>query len=347
MHMADQKLKLLFIGKTNFTYNRDLILLNGLKARKDVIVDTLQIKKRNGSTYIEIKKRSKEVDFVVVPSFRHKDVAYVKSASKAPVVFDPLISKYMTRVLDYQVKWKGPHKYIVDWLSFYWPDFLIWDTQAHQNYLRKKYRLSKKMAPIYIGVDTSLFYPIDRQPNNKTIVGFYGSFNPLQGIDKIIRAAHLLREDTSIEFKIIGSGSTYSQVRKIAQELKVNNVEFVDNVPYEKLNEAINEFDICLGVFGDSYKTDVVIPNKIYQYAAAKKCIITKNTEGVKEIFENDKNICLVDNNAESISNAIRSMAKNLEKRDRISEAGYKLISKNFNKDKVAESFVKFLRTCN
>ena len=109
-------LKLLFIGKTDFQYNRDLILLNGLKKRADVSVDVLRIRKRNLATFKEIRKKSKDVDFVVVPSFRHKDVAYIKLASNAPVVFDPLISKYMTRVLDYQVKWKGPHKYLVDWL---------------------------------------------------------------------------------------------------------------------------------------------------------------------------------------------------------------------------------------
>ena len=207
-------MKLLFVGKTNFQYNRDLVLLNGLRNRVDVSVELFQIKRRNWSTFKQIRELSKGVDFVVVPSFRHKDVAYVKFASKAPVVFDPLISKYMTRVLDYGVKWKAPHKYLVDWLSFTWPDILIWDTKSHQEYLQKKYRLKKPMAPIYIGVDTSLFYPISREANDKIIVGFYGSFNPLQGIDKIVRAAHLLKDHSSIQFKIIGSGSTHKRSPK-------------------------------------------------------------------------------------------------------------------------------------
>ena len=152
-------MKLLFVGKTDFQYNRDLILLNGLKRRTDVIVETLQIHKRDWATFKQIREHSKSVDFVVIPSFRHKDVAYVKLASKAPVVFDPLISKFMTRVLDYGVKWKGPHKYVVDWLAFFWHDILIWDTRSHKDYLQKKYGLKKPMHPIYIGADTTLFYP--------------------------------------------------------------------------------------------------------------------------------------------------------------------------------------------
>ncbi len=336
-------LKLLFIGKTDFQYNRDLILLNGLKKRADVSVDVLRIRKRNLATFKEIRKKSKDVDFVVVPSFRHKDVAYIKLASNAPVVFDPLISKYMTRVLDYQVKWKGPHKYLVDWLAFYWPDILIWDTKAHQRFLVDKYRIKKPNEAIYIGVDTALFFSIRKPPNDKMIVGFYGSFNPLQGIDKIVRAAHLLRDESSIQFRIIGSGSTYKKVRTLAEELKVTNIDFVHNVPYEKLNEAINEFDICLGVFGESVKTDVVIPNKIYHYAAAKKCIITKDTEGVKELFLDNKNICLVKNDPKEMSEAILELSRDEKMRNKIAVGAYELIVKEYNEDQVADSFVEFL----
>ena len=339
-------MKLLFVSKANFQYNRDLILLNGLKRRSDVSVETFQIQKRNWNTFRQIQKKSKEVDFVVVPSFRHKDVGYVKLASSVPVVFDPLISKYMTRVLDYGVKWKGPHKYMVDWFSFYWPDILIFDTRSHLEYLRRKYRLSKPMKPIYIGVDTMMFYPIDLPSNPKTIVGFYGSFNPLQGIDKIVRAADLLKDNPFIEFRIIGSGSTYKEVKVLADELNPGNVEFLPNVPYEELNRAINEFDICLGVFGDSIKTDVVIPNKIYHYAAAGKCIITKDTAAIKEIFQHDQNIHLVPNDPGLLSEAILLMASNKEQRLEIGQSAHKLISKEYSQDKIAASFIDFLRTC-
>ena len=338
-------LKLLFVGKTDFQYNRDLILLNGLKKRNDVSVEVLRIKKRNWSTLKEIRKKSKEVDFVVIPSFRHKDVTYIKLASKAPIVFDPLISKYMTRVLDYQVKWKGPHKYLVDWLAFYWPDILIWDTKSHQEFLVDMYRIKKSNEAIYIGVDTSLFFPIEQPKKDKTIVGFYGSFNPLQGIDKIVRVAHLLKNEPSIQFRIIGSGSTYKKVAALAEELKVTNIEFLHNVPYEKLNNAINEFDICLGVFGESVKTDVVIPNKIYHYAAAKKCIITKDTKGIRELFVDGENIRLVRNDPKEISEAVLALSRDLEKRERLAVGAYELVVEDYNEDRVADRFVNFLRS--
>lgn len=339
-------MKLLFVGKTNFTYNRDLILLNGLKRREDVEIDVIQIKKRNWATFREIRKRSKDCDFVVVPSFRHKDVAYIKWASKTPVVFDPLISKYMTKVLDYEERWKGPHKFVVDWLAFYWPDILIWDTISHMEYLRRKYNLKKPMAPIYIGADTSLFYPLQRTENDKITVGFYGSFNPLQGIDKIVEAAHLLKDIPSIEFKIIGQGSTYKKVKSLADKLQTKNIEFIPSVPFDQLNSEINRFDICLGVFGESKKTDVVIPNKIYHYAAARKCIITKNTEAIKEIFTHNQHMCLVKNDPKILAETIVNLSKDKLKREQYAESVHLLVRNKYNQDKIAEDFVNFLRTC-
>ena len=136
------------------------------------------------------------------------------------------------------------------------------------------------------------------------------------------------------------------EVRKTADELQTTNIDFLHNVPFEELNAAINEFDICLGVFGDSYKTDVVIPNKIYHYAAAKKCIITKNTIGINELFKDNENICLVKNSPEEMSQAILSLAQDINRREKIASSAYDLISKEYNQDKIAEMFVNFLRTC-
>lgn len=338
------ELKLLFVGKTDFQYNRVVVLLNGLKKHHKVSVEEYRIVKRNWATHKEIKRKSKEVDFVIVPPFRHRDVAFVKFSSNAPVVFDPLISVYMTRVIDYGMRWKAPQKYLVDLLAFYWPDILIWDTKAHQKFLADKYRLTQPMKTIYIGADTSMFFPIEKHKTEKVIVGFYGSFNPLQGIDKIVKAAHLLKDEPSIIFRIIGYGATYKKVMKLAETLDVTNIEFIDKVPYDKLNVAINEFDICLGVFGESIKTDVVIPNKIYHYAAAKKCIITKDTEGIKELFEDGKDIKLVKNNPQEMSEAILVLSRDEKMRNKLADGAYELIAKEYNEDIIAEHFVEYLR---
>lgn len=340
-------MKILFVGKTDFTYNRDAILLAGLEVRDDVEVRKLTIKKRDWKTGNTIKDDSNEVDFVFVPSFRHRDLAFVKRYSKAPVIFDPLISKYLTKIGDYGVKWKAPYKYVVDWLAFHRANILIWDTKQHHDYLKKMYKLHQSSTHIYIGVDTNKFYPIEKikENNEQTVVGFYGSFNPLQGIDVIVKAANLLRSHTNIRFEIIGFGATYIEIMKLSSELQITNITWTPKVPYEELNAAINRFDICLGVFGKSKKADLVIPNKIFHYTGAQKATITRKTDGILEIFNHDgrEEIVTVDGTPEELAEAILNLSNDREKRESVAKAGYDLVSQNYNQHKIAASFVNFL----
>lgn len=339
-------MRILYIGKTDFSYNRTQVIIAGLENRSDVQLAKLTIENRNTETKRLIYDRSKEVDFVVVPPFRHRDLAFVKSSSRAPVVFDPLISRYLTRVVDYGMWWKSPQKYIVDWIDFRRSDLMLWDTKAHLDLLKKKFKFDQPSAPIYIGVDQSKFYPIDRNCKKQGIrVGFYGSYNPLQGIDKIIKAAHLLRDEVDIHFELIGFGAMYKRMRSLAEKLNVSNITFTPKVPYDQLNDAINRFDICLGVYGDSIKTDVVIPNKIYHYAAAKKCIITKDTKAIREVFIPNSDIVTVQNTPEMLAQAILTYATNHKKRATVAMNGYKLIVNEYNQDKVANKFVDFLKS--
>ncbi len=139
-------------------------------------------------------------------------------------------------------------------------------------------------------------------------IGFYGSYIPLHGIDKIVAAARLLEEHKDMIFEIVGSGFTEKKIKQQFEKAPSNNLVFKEWVDYTKLNETINAFDICLGIFGDTIKTEVVVPNKVYHYAACGKCIITKNTPAIKEVFVDQQNIILTDGSAEDLAEKIMQM---------------------------------------
>lgn len=104
-------IRILCVGKTDFKYNRTAVLLAGLEKLHDVELSKFSIKKRDKSTKQEIKSLAEHVDFIYIPPFRHRDVSFVKKLTKTPIVFDPLISKYLTKVVDYNQPWKAPLKY--------------------------------------------------------------------------------------------------------------------------------------------------------------------------------------------------------------------------------------------
>jgi glycosyltransferase involved in cell wall biosynthesis len=157
------------------------------------------------------------------------------------------------------------------------------DTQSHQKYFKDEFGATN-VESIYVGCNKKLFRPLGNpDKGDKYTVLWYGSANPLQGVDVILRAAKLLK-DQDVIFKIIGP------VRKkhlnLINELMLPNVEFIDYVPYERLPEVINQSDLCLGGhFSDKNKALRVIPCKTYQFLECGKPTIVADNPANKELF--------------------------------------------------------------
>lgn len=236
---------------------------------------------------------------------------------------------------------------MLDKIAFSNADYLIADTIEHQQYFAHKFNMDvAKIGVVPVGVDTSLFYPTSVNRKEKFTVGFYGTFVPLQGILAIVKAAKILIYDKQIQFNIIGKGYEYKKVVRYVRKHKLDNVKLVGWVNYEKLNDAINEFDICLGIFGSSAKADSVIPNKVFHYAALGKCIISKNTPAIHEIFTLNENIIVCENIPEQIAARILELKENSERKTTIGNNAQAHVTTNYNHIEIARKFVGFLKTC-
>ena len=338
---------ILFTGKTDFKYNRVRILLMGLEKCSHIQVLIYPFKNRNDFDVTAFKTLEEKADYIYIPPFRHRDVSFIKSLSKKPVIFDPLISKYLTKAIDYGHFWKAPFKYFLDKKPFTLADILLTDTLAHKEYFIKKFKLKPaKVHVLPIGVDTSKFYAsADNLSKTKNTfrVGFYGSFVPLQGVSKIIEAAKLLENENDIVFDIIGTGYEYEKTLKQAKKLQLKNVNFIGWVNYDELNKHLNNFDVCLGIFGSSAKADAVIPNKIYHYASIGKCFITKDTPGIKEIFTHNKNAILCANTPFALAENIISLKKHQERISTIGQNAATLINEQYNEMAIAQHFLSIL----
>ena len=341
---------ILVTGTYDAGYNRTMILLNGLKQLKDVQVTEYPLKSLRNLSGKPLKDIAQGIDYIYFPPFTHQSVKKIKKIlPDIPVIFDPLISKYLTKITDYQqVSKYSPRalkNYLKDKIPLQASDIVIADTQENKKYYASKFNIeAQKIFVLPIGVDTSVFYPTTSPGHpDKFRVGFYGGFIPLQGVRKIVECAYELRTHEDISFHLAGSGFESGMIGEYVKELNINNIEFTGWIDYPELPSLINSFDICLGIFGDTPKADMVIPNKIYHYAAQKKCIITKDTPAIHELFEDKKNIALSSNRPEEMAEHILSLKKNTKLRDTIAENGYQLITGNYSHILIAQQLVDYL----
>jgi glycosyltransferase involved in cell wall biosynthesis len=331
-------MKFLFTGNYDVNYNRTVILIRGLEALGHTVID-FPFTKRSSDKRIMIRELSADADVVYLPSFTHPDVKFVKkSIRKKKLIFDPLISRYLTKVFDYkQVSRFSPRaykNYLKDKIAFRYADLILADTEAHKQYFVEKFGVDKeKIKVLPICVNPEEFYPRDEPDKDHAVftVGFYGGFIPLQGTRYILQAAALLKDIPDVRFVLAGDGFEYAEMKKLAAQLELKNVVFLGWLPHDQLNDRINTFDVCLGIFGDSLKADLVIPNKFYHYAACRKAIITKDTPAIRELAVGGQDAFLLPSDPGEIAAAILELKNDVAKRVKLAEHVYQKVVTKYN----------------
>ena len=347
-------MNILMIGVYNIDdYSRGRVLYKGLIKNK-VNVDLCLPRGRLKYFYIIKRLLNKNYDFVLVNGkicfFISK---LLKLIHKRPIIFDVFISDYDNLVNDRKIvkpnSLRSKLLWLIDKYSCKIADHIILDTYEHINYFVKEFGLNRnKFQRVFVGSDEDIFYPRKKIKSKEFIVYFQGTFIPLQGIEYIIKSAKLLENYNDIEFNIVGYGQTFNEVLKLSQEINVKNVKFLGHKKLEELSSYIANADICLGIFGKTGKAKRVIPNKVFEYIAMKKPVITGDTPAIKELITNKKDCILCEiGNEKSLANAILELKNNDELRSKLAKDGYLLFKKKSSSKLIGKKIISIIKGIN
>jgi glycosyltransferase involved in cell wall biosynthesis len=342
-------MKILITGQYEPNYNRTVIMIDGLKKLgHDIIERPIDIKTINIRGLNQLKKLSTTCDFTYFPPFTHKSLPKLRPYIHGPLVFDPLISKYNTNVFDYQLtspfSFRAIKDWYRDWRALNLSDLVITDTETRQDYFSFHFGVRKsRMATVYIG---DLLERLNPHPLNfksgEFLVGFLGGFIPLQGTLNIIRAAKIIQErEPSIKFRLIGTGYQYEQAKQLINNLGILNIELPGWIKTSQINKEIDRFHLCLGIFGETPKTEMVIPNKIYHYIARNRPVLTKLTPAIKELFTPGKEIITCTSGPEDIAKNILEIKKNYQSAARVGTSCHEKMKHCLLETNIAQALVK------
>jgi len=362
----------LYIGEYYEDYPRNYIFINGLK-RHQVSVYEINLNKMSKSIRIKVLlsnfKKLKNIDFDVLIFFSIKTspinfllartFAYIK---RIPFIYDIFISKHLTYYYDRKlsiVKKKIQLKpyywiyyFLLDFFECHLSTYVLLDTFSHIKYFHKKYNIPmKKFSRILVGARDDIYFPLNIKKKNddKFVIGYWGTFIPLHGVEYIIKAFELLKNESDVYLSLLGKGQTYQTNKELAEKLEIKNIEFIPKVFFaskelNKLPEFIAKFDVGLGIFGKSIKTSQVIPNKIYEGLAMKLPMITANTLAIREEFTDNKDIILCDRaDPESLAKSIVRLKNDEQLRKEVANEGYLSYKKHYSIDKIGLELVKVL----
>ncbi len=233
-------------------------------------------------------------DAVVVSYLGHLDVLVLWPFARlrgVPIVWDAFLSLYNTVVEDRRML--SPRNplarllWLTEWLACRAADRVVLDTRAHADYFVRTFRLPmEKTAAVFVGAEPDVFPPLPAQASGAVpIVVFYGQFIPLHGIETIIKAAQAAQQD-DIDWVIIGTGQEADRIRSMLDSNPIPRLTWIHWAEYSELSTWLNRATVCLGIFGDTEKASLVIPNKVFQILMSGKPLITRDSSAMRELIE-------------------------------------------------------------
>ena len=206
-------------------------------------------------------------------------------------------------------------------------DLVVVDTEEHLGLLPAQRRADGVVVPV--GVPAAWIAPAPhRRPDDAPVrVVFYGLYTPLQGAPVIGRALALLRDEPGLQVTMVGSGQDLAAARRSAGER--DGVAWIDWVAPADLPALVADHDVCLGIFGCGDKALRVVPNKVFQGAAAGCAVITSDTAPQRRAL-GDCAVLVPPGDAEALAAALRGLAADRDRLQALRTGAWTLARERF-----------------
>ncbi len=296
-------MKILYVAGREAEYSRTRIVLKALRRQGFTVVGCFppdRSFRRYPRLILRAARLAPSCDLILVGFYGQIILPFIRLLTGKPILFDMYIATYHTMVHDRGLAREGSLKArlykAVDRLSCLLSKSVVLESDDHiQECVRLLGVPAEKFRRIFLAVDDEVITPRPaKQRRSDFLVHFHGEFAPFHGVNVILKAADLLRNEP-VRFQIVGRGLTYEADRELARRLDLQNVTFIDPVPYERLADLMAEADLCLGIFGDNPRTLRVVTNKVIETIAMGKPLISCRNQPVQELLTHGKSAYLIE----------------------------------------------------
>ncbi|WP_345638917.1 glycosyltransferase [Rugosimonospora acidiphila] len=171
-------------------------------------------------------------------------------------------------------------------------------------------------------------------------VVFYGLYTPLQGTP-VIGAALAALTGAGARVTMIGAGQDAAETRLAARTNP--DVRWLDWVAADELPALVAGHDVCLGIFGAGPKALRVVPNKVFQGAAAGCAIVTSDTPPQRRAL-GDAAVLVPPADPDSLARALLRLAGDRAELDRLRRLAGRLAADSFAPERIVVPLLRHLK---
>ena len=127
---------------------------------------------------------------------------------------------------------------------------------------------------------------------NKTVLGFIGSFYAYEGLPLLLEAMpKILEKQPETRLLLVGGGPQEALIKRKTQELGLEQqVIFTGRIPHDQVQDYYNQIDIFVYPRLPMRLTDLVTPLKPLEAMAQGRLVVASDVGGHKELIEHQHN---------------------------------------------------------
>lgn len=153
------------------------------------------------------------------------------------------------------------------------------------------------------------------------VVGFVGTMNRWQGIDRFSEVLHrVFSERDDVSFLFVGDGEFRGPLEEFCRNEKLmDRVAFAGRQPHEEIPRYIAAMDIAVLLNSNGYGS----PMKVFEYMAMQKAVIAPSVGPVMEVLRNGTTGLLIPpGDARAMGERILELAADASLRERLGRTG-------------------------
>ena len=226
-------------------------------------------------------------------------------------------------------------------------------TKGFAEYMKQQGYPEDRLVLLPNGTVPEVFHP--RAPDvelqrrlgleGKFVIGFYGNHGIAQGLDHVIDAAALLRDDSRVHFLFVGEGPMKTTLLQQSQYLNLLNVTFHPQVPQSGVLRYISLAGAVIVPLKNLEILKTFVPSKLFDFMACAKPVLLQVDGEARQILEEaGGGIFVPPGDSRALADAIVQIAA-LEgsSLDAMGSAGLAYVRRNYLREQQADRLLRVL----
>ncbi len=216
----------------------------------------------------------------------------------------------------------------------------------------RDYNCSKDQVSVWTtGVDPSHFDPATVGDMRKTlgiedrfVVMYHGIFSPFRGLQQVIRAISLLKDNyPDLLFILLGKGEAKGELESLVVELGLHDHVLIHPpVKFKEVPKFINSADCGILPFPDREWWNTSGPLKLNEYLAIGKPVVLTEIAAHKAVFDNEPfGFYSKNEDPVNLAGAIEAV-RNVEDRETLNKKAREFALKRLTWEKQAQNITSF-----